>query len=81
MLLLANLYSSKIHVVVSLYSATNGVLTFFCNFYRKIKIWDFKAALDPETPDSSLCLKTLSVCPHLNYKLVHAYMCTFFTCI
>jgi F-box and WD-40 domain protein 1/11 len=31
----------------------------FLNIYRKIKIWDLQAALNPRTPPNSLCLKTL----------------------
>ena len=28
-------------------------------YYRKIKVWDLAAALDPRTPTGSLCLRTL----------------------
>lgn len=30
----------------------------FCGF-RKIKVWDLQAALDPRSPANSLCLRTL----------------------
>ena len=28
-------------------------------FYRKIKVWDLTAALDPRSPAGTLCLRTL----------------------
>lgn len=30
-------------------------------FYRKIKVWDLKAALDPRIPQNALCVRTLVV--------------------
>jgi len=29
--------------------------------YRKIKVWDLQAALDPRSPNGTLCLRTLVV--------------------
>lgn len=30
-------------------------------FFRKIKVWDLAAALDPRAPAGTLCLRTLVV--------------------
>jgi len=29
--------------------------------FRKIKVWDLEAALDPRVPPNNICIKTLSV--------------------
>jgi len=33
--------------------------------FRKIKVWDLAAALDPRAPAGTLCIKTLVVSTHL----------------
>ena len=41
------------------YSLLNGYVLF--TSYRKIKVWDLAAALDPRAPGGTLCLRTLVV--------------------
>jgi len=39
----------------------NSIFKFILLFYRKIKVWDLVAALDPRAVASTLCLRTLVV--------------------
>jgi len=45
-------------------------MCFWVVFYRKIKVWDLAAALDPRAPAGTLCIKTLVV-SHCTQSAIH----------
>jgi len=48
-----------------------------CCWDRKIKVWDLAAALDPRSPTSTLCLRTLVVSSDLYQDLVPEFITRF----